>query len=122
MERIIRSQVREVTLVVPVSTFSLLRMRALDYDNDMSDMTNCFSLVLSELPSFSTIHLFTVTERLLSQGLRVRGTARDVSQLRPMQEKIESTFGKDRFEVLEVKDFSASNAYEGAVKGESRLF
>jgi len=35
-----------------------------------------------------------------------------------MHDKIEKTFGSNRFEVCEVKDFSEAGAYNEAVKGE----
>lgn len=58
-----------------------------------------------------------VVDQLLQAGYNVRGTVREVSKAAWLKEYIEANYGTGRFEVAEVPDMAADNAFDEAVKG-----
>jgi len=53
---------------------------------------------------------------LLKLGYRVRGTTRDASKAELLRKKFDQEYGSGKFEVLQVEDFAATNAYDAAIK------
>lgn len=58
-----------------------------------------------------------VADQLLQGGYRVRGTVRDASKHQWLVERFSEKYGKDRFELITVKDMREPGAYDSAVSG-----
>ncbi|KAI0384061.1 NAD(P)-binding protein [Hypomontagnella monticulosa] len=62
-----------------------------------------------------------IADQLVRQGYTVRGTVRNVSKERWMEEYFEEQHGAGKFELVEVPDIVAVGAFDEAVKGASGL-
>ncbi|KAK0629522.1 hypothetical protein B0T17DRAFT_506064 [Bombardia bombarda] len=58
-------------------------------------------------------------DQLLSAGFRVRGTVRNASKCSYLQRLFSSRHGPDKFELVEVPDYSAPNAWDVSLRGVS---
>ncbi|KAL0253249.1 hypothetical protein SLS55_010221 [Diplodia seriata] len=58
-----------------------------------------------------------VASELLSAGYRVRGTVRDVGKNRWLQDHFDNAYGHNKFELFEVPDMVAVNAFHSAANG-----
>ncbi|KAJ6483964.1 hypothetical protein C8R45DRAFT_999818 [Mycena sanguinolenta] len=61
--------------------------------------------------------LVTVTDAALARGFKVRGVTRSISKAAPFQKSLDDKYGKGNFEVVEVKDLAAPNAFDGILEG-----
>jgi len=57
-----------------------------------------------------------VAQELLKQGYKVRGATRSITKAEPLQRRFDTEFGKDRFQLVQVEDFSKPGAYDAALK------
>lgn len=57
-----------------------------------------------------------VADQLLSAGYRVRGTTRDVERNQWLQDHFDNIYGANKFELFEVPNMVAVNAFHDAVK------
>lgn len=58
-----------------------------------------------------------VTDHLLQQGYKVRGTVRDASKHQWLADRFLQQYGKDKFELVTVKDMREPGAFDDAVSG-----
>ncbi|KAJ3178830.1 methylglyoxal reductase (NADPH-dependent) gre2 [Geranomyces variabilis] len=63
-----------------------------------------------------------ITDQLLKQGYRVRGTARSTTKYAALTDHFTSIYGKERFEIVEVKDLEDHGAFDEAVKAQDLIF
>jgi nucleoside-diphosphate-sugar epimerase len=60
-----------------------------------------------------------VVNQTLLAGFRVRGTVRDVKKNAWLQDLFDKTYGKGKFELVEIKDFTAEGIFDKVLKGKS---
>jgi NAD(P)-dependent dehydrogenase (short-subunit alcohol dehydrogenase family) len=58
-----------------------------------------------------------VADQLLQQGYIVRGTVRDAAKHQWLADLFSQKYGKDRFEIVTVKDMREPGAFDNAVSG-----
>jgi nucleoside-diphosphate-sugar epimerase len=58
-----------------------------------------------------------VGDQILAAGYKVRGTVRDAKKNAWLSEFFDSRYGKDKFELVEIADLSASGALDETLKG-----
>ncbi|KAJ6483956.1 hypothetical protein C8R45DRAFT_1099127 [Mycena sanguinolenta] len=58
-----------------------------------------------------------VTDAALARGFKVRGVTRSISKAALFQKSLDDKYGKGNFELVEVKDLTAPNAFDGILKG-----
>ncbi|KAJ6483969.1 hypothetical protein C8R45DRAFT_1148106 [Mycena sanguinolenta] len=58
-----------------------------------------------------------VTDAALARGFKVRGVTRSISKAALFQKSLDDKYGKGNFELVEVKDLTAPNAFDGIVEG-----
>lgn len=58
-----------------------------------------------------------VADQLLLAGYKVRGTARDASKVKWVQDVFDKKYGAGKFEGIIVPNMTAEGAYDDAVKG-----
>lgn len=58
-----------------------------------------------------------VADQTLAAGFKVRGTSRDASKNKWLQEYFDSKHGAGKFELVSVPDLTAPDAFAEAVKG-----
>ncbi|PSN75580.1 NAD dependent epimerase/dehydratase [Corynespora cassiicola Philippines] len=62
-----------------------------------------------------------VADQLLQQGYRVRGTARDAAKHQWLSDLFSQKYGKDKFELVTVKDMREPGAFDDAVSNVSGI-
>jgi len=60
-----------------------------------------------------------VAQQLLKDGFLVKGATRSLEKAEPLKKRFDLEFGKDKFQLVKVEDFSQPGAYEEALKGVS---
>ncbi|KAJ6483995.1 hypothetical protein C8R45DRAFT_1099160 [Mycena sanguinolenta] len=58
-----------------------------------------------------------VTDAALARGFKVRGVTRSISKAAPLQKSLDDKYGKGNFELVEVKDLTAPNGFDGILEG-----
>ena len=58
-----------------------------------------------------------VCDQILQAGYRVRGTSREVSKTKWMEDIFEKKYGSGRFESAVVEDMAREDAFDGVCKG-----
>lgn len=58
-----------------------------------------------------------VADQLIKYGYKVRGTVREPSKHKWLQELFEKSYGPGNLELVSVKDMAAEGAFDEAVKG-----
>ncbi|KAJ6484101.1 hypothetical protein C8R45DRAFT_1148392 [Mycena sanguinolenta] len=58
-----------------------------------------------------------VTDAALARGFKVRGVTRSISKAALFQKSLDEKYGKDNFELVEVKDLVAPDAFNGILEG-----
>ncbi|KAJ6483967.1 hypothetical protein C8R45DRAFT_1148101 [Mycena sanguinolenta] len=58
-----------------------------------------------------------VTNAALARGFKVRGVTRSISKGAPFQKSLDDKYGKGNFELVEVKDLTAPDAFDGILEG-----
>ena len=83
------------------------------------------TIPISVLPQNSIILVTGVTgllgagvaQEALKFGYKVRGAVRSIEKAQALKEKFDQEFGKDKFVLVQVEDFTVPNAYDEALKG-----
>lgn len=86
-------------------------------------------VLTSRIPKGSTILLTgasgfvgsSIAQELLEEGFTVRGAGRDVGKFHELQTKFDRVYGKDKFTVVEIKDYSDSASLDKALDGASAI-
>ncbi|KAJ6483996.1 hypothetical protein C8R45DRAFT_1214882 [Mycena sanguinolenta] len=58
-----------------------------------------------------------VTNAALARGFKVRGVTRSISKAALFQKSLDDKYGKGNFELVEVKDLAAPDAFDGILEG-----
>ncbi|KAJ6483997.1 hypothetical protein C8R45DRAFT_1075300 [Mycena sanguinolenta] len=58
-----------------------------------------------------------VTDAVLARGFKVRGVTRSISKAASFQKSLDDKYGKGNFELVEVKDLAAPDAFGGILEG-----
>ncbi|KAF7376925.1 NAD(P)-binding protein [Mycena sanguinolenta] len=58
-----------------------------------------------------------VTDAALARGFKVRGVTRSISKAVLFQKSLDDKYGKGNFELVEVKDLAAPDAFDGVLEG-----
>ncbi|KAJ6484098.1 hypothetical protein C8R45DRAFT_1214954 [Mycena sanguinolenta] len=58
-----------------------------------------------------------VIDTVLARGFKVRGVTRSVSKAAPFQKSLDDKYGKGNFELVEVKDLTAPDPFDGILEG-----
>ncbi|KAJ6483993.1 hypothetical protein C8R45DRAFT_294753 [Mycena sanguinolenta] len=58
-----------------------------------------------------------VTDAALARGFKVRGVTRSISKAAPFQKSLDDKYGGGNFELVEVKDLAAPDAFDGILEG-----
>ncbi|KAF7376923.1 Aldehyde reductase [Mycena sanguinolenta] len=58
-----------------------------------------------------------VTDAALARGFKVRGVTRSIPKAAAFQKSLDDKYGKGKFELVEVKDLTAPDAFDGILEG-----
>ena len=72
------------------------------------------TILVSGVNGFIASH---VADQLLQDGYRVKGSVRSEAKGKPLHKYFEKKYGKERFELVVVRDIAHMGAFDEAVRG-----